>query len=195
MKNRILTLALFTSILLISCKKQTIYPTDQLPANVPTIKEAEMVGGWGEFLITDAVMYVEDHETGAKTMYQHFGPNKDTSSLRWGGSQFEIETIIKNKTTYSFWKPLSYPGVGKFVLNEDTTKHYGVQYTGMYRSIIEDPNSTGQLMGGSARPFSGQTISTNDNTVAIQIEEVEGSINGHNCRYWTQLTIKKIKSW
>jgi hypothetical protein len=50
-------------------------------------------------------------------------------------------------------------------------------------------------MGGSARPFSGQTISYEDSTVAMQIQEVEGSIDGYNCRYWTQLTLKKVKSW
>lgn len=180
---------------LASCKKEVIYPTDELPANVPSANAFKGISMWGEFVITDGVMYVDNHETGAKTVYHHFGPSKDTSSLRWGGGIFDIETIIRNKTTYSFYKPLNFPGYGKFVLNEDTSKHYAVYFIGTSSSIIEDPVSPQNLLGGSSRPFSGQTISLTDSTVAIQIQEVEGSINGYNCRYWTQLTLKKIKSW
>ena len=197
MKNILIKILFFVSITMMftSCKKEPIYPTDQLPANVPKLDTALCIGGWGKFVIIDAVMFVDNHETGIKTKYDHFGPNKDTSSLRWDGSLFEIETIIKNVTTYSFWKPINNIGTGRFVLNDDTTKHYCVQYTGLNRSIIEDPNHGTQLLGGSARPFSGQTISYADKTIAIQIQEVEGSINGQNCRYWTQLTLRKIQEW
>ncbi len=197
MKNLIkfLLVLVTLTVTLVSCKKAPLYPTNQLPANIPKIDTASMVGGWGQFVIVDAVMYVENKETGAKTKYQHFSPTKSRSSLRWDGSQFDIENIIKDTTTYSFWKPLNFPGIGKFVLNDDTTHYYGVQYTGMYRTIVEDPTHGQQNIGGSARPFSGQTISVASQTIAIEIEEMEGSINGYNCRYWTQLTLRKIKSW
>ena len=199
MKNsiaKILFLAAVATILLSSCKKASIKPTDELPAVVPTLGiDSGAIGGFGKFVIIDAVMYVDNHETGVKTVYQHFSSTKSRSSLRWGGSQFDIENIIKDTTTYSFWKPSSYPGIGKFVLNDDTTKYYGVNYVGLNRSIVEDPTHGQQNMGGSARPFSGQVKSKANNTIVIQIQEVEGSINGENCRYYTQLTLKKVQEW
>ncbi len=192
MKNIIFIICL---IAFTSCRKAPLYPTDQLPANVPTKDTSSMLGGWGRFIIIDAVMYVDNKETGEKKVYKHFSTTKSRSSLRWGGSQFEIENIIKDTTTYSFWKPLNYPGIGKFVLNDDTSHHYGVNYIGNYRSIVEDPTHGEQNLGGSARPFSGQTIDLQNKIIAIQIEEVEGSIDGYNCRYWTQLTLKKVQEW
>ena len=191
---KIVFLAAFATILL-SCKKQTNYPTSQLPANVPTLTDFGGISRWGKFVITDAVMYVENKETGVKTVYQHFSPTKSRSSLRWDGSQFDIENIIKDTTTYSFWSPIGSTGTGKFVLNSDTTKFYSVQYMGMNSSIIEDPLHGQQNLGGSARPYSGQTISLSNKTIAIEIEEVEASIGGQNCKYWTQLTLKKIQEW
>ena len=59
--------------------------------------------------------------------------------MRWGGSMFDIETIIKDSTTYSFYRPSSFPGYGKFVLNGDTTKHYAVYYFNASKAIVEDP--------------------------------------------------------
>lgn len=199
MKNltlKLLFLGAVAMILMSSCKKEVIYPTDQLPKGVDAgIDTSLTVNPWGEFLIIDAVMYVDDKVTGQHFVYNHFGVGKDTSSMRWGGPLFDIETIVKNKTTYSFWKPVGY-GTGKFELNEDSTKYYRVQYNGMNRSIIEDPDHGQQNLGGSARPFSGQTISKAEGTIAIQIQEMEGvDGNGHEIHYWTQLTLKKIKSW
>jgi hypothetical protein len=140
-------------------------------------------------------MYVDNKETGERKVYKHFGVDKDTSSLRWGGPIFDIEVIIRNHTTYSFYKPINFPGYGDFVLNSDTSKQYAVYHIGFNHTIVEDPVFGQSLMGGSARPFSGQTISEKDSLVAFQIQEVEGSINGYNCHYWTQLTLKKIESW
>lgn len=191
----LLILGLFAMISLSSCRKKPIYPTDQLPANVPAgIDTTNSIGGWGKFLVIDAVMYVDDKQTGQHFVYNHFGTGKDTSSMRWGGAIYDIETIIKNQTTYSFWKPSGFDG--KFVLNNDTTKYYLVHYMGSNRSIIEDPNH-GQLnMGGSARPFSGQTLNKANQTVVLQIQEMEGTDNnGHEIHYWTQLTLKKIQTW
>jgi len=199
MKNSFIRLlflgAIFTIVSLGSCRKEVIYPTNQLPACVPKSSNFDGIGRWGKFVVIDAVMYVEDHETGEKRVYNHFSATKSKSSLRWDGSIFEIEDIEKNKTSYSFWAPVSVPGLGKFVLNDDTTKFYAVQYTGSYSSIIDEPTHGQRNLGGSTRPYSGQTISKVDKTIAIEIQEMEGSINGHNCRYWTQLTLKKIQEW
>lgn len=200
MRSKLLRNVLIAALAVItfsSCKKKPLYPTDELPSHVPTasVDTSLCVGGWGEFVITDAVMYVDDRQTGQHLVYNHFTAGKDTSSLRWGGPLFDIEVIVKNATTYSFWKPNA-GGYGKFVLNDDTTKYYAVQYTGQYKSIIEDPDHNQQNLGGSARPYSGQTVDVVNKIIHIQIEEADGVDNsGHAIHYWTQLTLKKIKEW
>jgi len=178
-----------------SCEKEPIYPTDQLPSNVPSISNEVGIGSWGRFVIVGGTMYVTNNETGQKIYYDHFGENKDSSSLRWGGSYFDIESIVRNQTSFSFWKPIGFPGYGRFVLNDDTTKKYSVYYIGNYRTIVEDPLSTELMMGGSARPFSGQTLSLEDSLIAIHIQESQGSIAGYNSKYWTRLILKKTDSW
>jgi len=193
--------AIFLSI--VSCQKENPYPSQTYPKFKPesdylwTNDTVNQITLWGKFLIIDAVMYVYNHETGKKTKYNHFDATKNTSSMRWGGSMFDIETIIRDSTTYSFYKPLNIPGTGKFVLNGDTTKHYGVSIMGWNKAIVEDPvhGMTQSLIGGSSRPFSGQILNYNEKTVVMQIQEMEGSIDGYNCRYWTQLTLKKIEEW
>ena len=205
MKNLFKELLIIATVLisLASCKKENVYPSQTYPQGKPesyylwTNDTANQITLWGKFLIIDAVMYVDNHETGQKTKYHHFDSIKKISSLRWGGSMFDIETIIKDSTTYSFYKPLNIPGTGRFVLNGDTTKHYGINVMGWNKAIVEDPvyGMTQSLMGGSSRPFSGQILNYNDKTVVMQIQEMEGSINGYNCRYWSQLTLKKIEEW
>lgn len=183
------------ALLFVSCEKEVIYPSDTYNIDFTSPNTGPAVTLWGKFVVIDAVMYVDNHETGQKLVYHHFDSTKTSSSMRWGGSIYDIETIIKDTTTYSFYKPTSYPGYGKFVLNDDTTKHYAVYFVGQNRSIVEDPTSTTQLMGGSSRPFSGQTVDYANKIVRMQIQEVEGSIDGYNCRYWTELTLMKIEEW
>jgi len=184
-----------TLVLGTSCKKEYAYPTNEYPSNIPVIDHTHDLSMWGEFVITDAVMYMDNHETGVKTKYKHFDNTKTVSSLRLGGSIFEIENIEKNVTTYSFWKPIDNAGTGRFVLNGDTTKLYLVQYTGVYTTIIEDSKSPVQLLGGSARPFKGWTTDFDNKMIIIHIQEMEGSLNGENVHYYTELTLKKIKEW
>lgn len=188
-------LFIVVALLFVSCEKETIYPSDTYNLDFTTPVSGPTINLWGKFVVIYAIMYVDNNETGQKTVYHHFGPTKTSSSMRWGGSYYDIETIIKDTTTYSFYKPTSYPGYGRFVLNDDTTKRYAVYFVGQNSSIVEDPTNTTQLMGGSSRPFSGQTVDYNNKIVRMQIQEMQGSINGYNCRYWTELTLKKIQEW
>lgn len=190
---------LLLGILVVSCQKEYPYPDSDSPNVVPTVGGYDtnlVIQRSGKFVIIDAVMYVDNNETGAKTVYNHFGVGKTISSMRWGGSFFDIETIIKDSTTYSFWlTPNGGNGYGKFVLNDDLSRYYMVNYMGSYTSIIEDPTHGQQNMGGSARPFSAYTISKKDSLIGMSIGEMEGSIDGWNCHYWTVLTLKKIEYW
>lgn len=192
----LIAFAFIVAVIFSSCKKEVIYPSDQLPNKVPTgMDTTNVVKPWGRFLVIDAIMYVDDKQTGQRFVYNHFSSTKDTSSLRWGGPLFDIERIIKNQTSYSFWRP-TLTGLGRFVLNDDTTKFYCVQYTGSYKTIIEDPNHNQQNLGGSARPYSGQTVDLANQIVHMQIQEMEGTdFNGHPIHYWTRLTLKKVQEW
>lgn len=198
MKSLITKIFVFTLIIasLSSCKKEELKPNNGVVIEQPN-GNGLTISQWGKFLIIDAVMFVRNHETGEKKMYHHFDSIKKISSMRWGGSMFDIETIIKDSTTYSFYKPSNFPGYGKFVLNGDTTKHYAVYYFNTNKAIVEDPvyGMTQQLLGGSSRPFSGQILNYDEKTIVMQIQEMEGSIDGYNCRYWTQLTLKKTEEW
>lgn len=195
MKNIIYII--FISLTIYSCKKEYPYPSKDYEYLISDNTDSEHISQWGKFLLIDAVMFVQNHETGEKYKFNHFDSIKNSSSLRWGGSLFEFENIYKDSTTYSFYKPNNFPGYGRFILNGDTSKHYAVYYYNQYKSIVEDPiyGQTEQLLGGSARPFSGQILNYDDKTIFIQIQEVEGSIDGYNCKYWTQLTLKKIEEW
>jgi len=191
----VINIFIFLLFVLSSCKKENIQPNNGIgtPQTLDTLKITQ----WGKFKIIDAVMFVDNKETGQKTMYHHFDPTKNISSMRWGGSMFDIETIIKDSTTYSFYRPSVFPGYGKFVLNGDTTKHYAVYYFNQNKAIVEDPvyGMTQQLLGGSSRPFSGQILNYAEKTIVMQIQEMYANIDGYNCRYWTQLTLKKIEEW
>jgi hypothetical protein len=174
-----------------SCEKEPIYPTDQLPANIPSSAAFQGISMWGEFIVIDAVMYMRNVQTNEKRWFNHFGVDKDTSSIRYGGPIREIERIVKNKTSFSFYKPIGESSYGNFVLNNDTTKYYDIYYVGDYKTIIDDYNNSQGLLQGSGLRFSGQTISEADSTVAIQIFEAYTS----EWKYWTQLKMKKIRAW
>jgi hypothetical protein len=183
-------------VLLLSCEKEFEYPSD----SYPTFESGESqpkIKLWGKFKLLNAIMYVKNNEISDKKVYDHFSPSKSLSSMRWGGSRFEIEQLVKEGTTFSFYSPDSYPGYGKFVLNDDETKHYSVYYIGNNKRIVEDPvhGIQQQLMGGTSLPFSGQTIDYVNKIVRIQIFQAQANIGGYNCEYWTELTMEKIEEW
>lgn len=195
MKNWILKTVLLGCvglILLSACKKEVVYPTDQLPANVPTNEGFGGVSRWGKFVLIGSRKMVTNTETGNKTYYNDFGSGS-RSSLRWGGSYYDIETIIKDTTTWSFWAPNGL--TGKFVLNDDTTKYYQVQYSTDFMTIIEDSNHSQQNMGGSSRPLNGETIDLNNKIVRIYVQSGVVTLNGNACEYITELTFKKVQEW
>lgn len=175
-----------------SCKKEFDYPTNRY-GDATTVVDGDTIGRWGTFMVIDAVMYVENLETGEKQLYHHFNADKRISSLRWEGSIFPIETIIKDSTTYSFYQP-RYGKYGKFVLNGDTSQHYCVYYMSMNQTIVEDPvyGMSQQMLGGSARPFSCSVSNAKEKILEMWIQETYGSINGYNVRYWTILKLRKV---
>lgn len=183
------SLFLLILIFFISCKKDS-----PLEEKAKVVKDTRSLTMWGTFLVLDAQLYLDNHETGAKLVYNHFSDSKSVSSLRYDGSNFEIENLVKGVTTYSFYQPRG-GNVGTFLLNGDSSKVYGLNIMGPYTTIIEHPTSGIQLMGGSARPFGGWTIDYDNKIILLHIEEVEGSVDGYNCHYYTEIRLKKIKEF
>lgn len=172
----------------LSCKKDKT--SDIVSEDTPQLSI------WGEFRLLSAKMYIDNHETGQKTVYDHFGPGRSVSSLNYEGSVFDIENIAEGITRYSFYKPLITPNSGVFLLNDDSTRVYGLSDYGGHYTITENPLSStpGELlMGGSARPIQFRTEDYSNKIVVIRIQETEASIGGYNIRYFTELYFKKIR--
>lgn len=188
---------LFLVLLLFSCEKESKFASDTYKNNFTPEKDSKSISRWGKFLVIGGTMFINNHETGEMIKFSHFDSLKTVSSLRWGGSYFDIETIEKDKTTYSFYKPINYPGNGRLIINDDSTKHYMVNYMGMNTTIIEDPihGMTEQLLGGSSRPYTLYVIDYDNKILGLRINQIECSIDGYNCNTWNEIKLKKIEEW
>lgn len=191
MKNLIYLLAVSLVLITSSCQKENIQPTVQPEQS---IQEIRLYGKW---LLVGGSMYMTNLETGQKTKYDHFGPNKTISSLDYNGSDIELETIEVNVTTWSFYQPPAVPGYGEFVLNGDMQTPYGFYVTKNNWTIMEHPQSTASnmQMGGSSRPISSEICNYSDSTAYFYVQEGYTSINGQNYSYISELKFRKIESW
>ena len=176
------------SFITTSCKKEVIQPN---PVEVVPTEEGILL--YGEWKLVSGKMYIENMETGEKNVYDHFGPNKTTSSLRYSGAEFEFETIEQNVTTWEFIAPPSYQGYGKFILDGDEAQPYGLYILDDNWSIVEDPSATASTsqLGGSSRPLQAVVTDYDSNQVAFIVQEAYESINGYNCNYYSELIFEK----
>ena len=191
MKN-LLKIAIFAVIVAFgtSCQKEYPYPSNEYPTSTKQPKAPE-VSLFGEFVITDAVMFTYDNNTGDTTQANLFNGQTLACMIK-GGSEFAIDSIHKDVTTYSFYKPVKF-GFGKFVLNEDTTKLYALDLIST-PTIIENPDDTIQLMGGSAKQIiEYTTIDYGNKVVTMTMNNFSGL--GSGVEYWTVLTLTQIKEW
>ena len=174
MKNLIYILIL-TSLVFTSCTKEKYEPINTQIEEVATIEEGIVL--YGEWKLMSGKMYIENMETGEKTVYDHFSPTKETSSLRYSGAQLEFEVIVQNVTTWEFIAPPNWQGYGEFILDGDTLQPYGLYILENMWSIIEHPTATSSTMqlGGSSRP----------------IQAAYESIGGYNCNYYSELIFQK----
>jgi len=189
MKKLLVLLGLFLFINLTSCQKKIITP------NVEPIVQVENVDStisvFGEWLLVDGKMYIDNLDTGEKTVYGHFDNNKTVSSLRYEGVVFDFERIVKDSTTWTFIAPPTIPNTGEFWLNNDSIQPYGFYLTTSNMTIVE--NGFGpQKLGGSSRPISAYLNGT-DNQANFYVQETYGSIDGNNVKYFSELTFEKKK--
>jgi hypothetical protein len=194
--KRFFYLIIASTILLTSCKKE------ELPQ--PRVEEVvieDEIRIYGEWILIDAKMYVDISATGERIVYNHFGPNKNVSSLRYLGNPiYDIERIVKDSTTWMFTPPYMVPGDGEFILNGDIEDPYGFHVTKNNWTIIEHTTSgrtnspTTIKLGGSARPIDADIISEEDGTAYFYIQQGTGSVNGYNCTYLSELKMRKIRN-
>ncbi len=185
-------LKLLVVIFFVSCEKETFvipcdntYPTTQNPSNY--VEDNFIDGCW---LLVDGEMYLENLETTELNIINHFS-DSDTSSLRYESSMYEFEELIKNYTNWCFYLPLNIPGMGDFVLNNDTLQPYGLSVTTNNMTITEPLVGSYLLLGGSGRPVLYEILDYNDEIIMVTIQESYENIHGYNHRYYSKLKFKK----
>lgn len=191
MKKYFYLFILLFAITLTSCEKEPL--EEETPIDY-SIAPSDTTRITGTYVLLSGKMYITNLETYDRAVYSHFDSSKTTSSLRYSGSQYPIEDLVQNVTTWEIQEPPYTPGYGEFILNNDTVNPYGFYVTKSNWTIVEHPSrDSGQQMGGSARPLQGHLISKADSTVMFTMQEGYESIDGYNVKYISELTFKKIK--
>ena len=186
----------FLFIFFTSCEKEELEDENIEVVDPYAISEEDTISIYGKFLLLSGKMYVTNLETNEKKVYNHFDAVKTTSSLRYSGSQYEIEDLTQNITTWEITPPPYVPGNGEFILNNDSLNPYGFHVTKSNWTIVEH-SLTGnygitQKMGGSSRPLYGYLLDKADSTVVFRLHEGYENIGGYNCRYVSELVFKKL---
>ena len=194
MKKIAVFILLALSLAFTSCEKQVIEPN--IPPETVTVNvEVDLYGEW---VLRDGKMYMENLETGETIVYDHFDATQTVSSLRYSGAILEFETIERNITSWSFFSPPNVTGTGEFILDNDFAEPYGLSITYNNVTIIEHPTVTtpaGMQLGGSARPISAVLIAPASDMAEFIVQEAYESISGENWRYYSILTLEKVQSW
>ena len=179
-------------IFLVSCDKEPLYipctetyPTTQNP--VDYVEENFIDGCW---LLEGGMMYMENLETYELTELQHFNVS-DTSSLRYGGTMYNFESVVRNSTSWCFSLPSNIPGVGSFILNNDSLLPYGLSVTSNNVTVTEPLIGSYLLLGGSARPIMYDIVDLKNKIIVVKIQETYENIDGYNYRYHSKLKFKK----
>ena len=193
MKKFIYLLLLYFGLFLTSCEKE---PLEEETIEVTDISN-DTISVYGKYRLISGKMYITNLVTNDRKVYNHFSPGKNTSSLRYSGTQYPIEEIIKDVTTWEITPPPNVPGHGEFILNDDYVNPYGFYVIRHNWTIVEHPltgtSDITQKMGGSAKPLEGYLLSNTDSTVVFTLQQAYENIDGYNSTYLSELTFKMIQ--
>lgn len=190
MKKFIYLFLLAFGLFFTSCEKEELQDEPIIEVG---IQEDDTTSVYGKYQLISGKMYITNLETNERKVYNHFGPGKSTSSLRYNGSLYPIEDLIEGVTTWEITPPPYVPGYGEFILNGDYANPFGFNVTRSNWTIIEHPSGgSGQQMGGSAIPLEGHLIDKAEGTVMFTLFQGYASIDGYNVRYLSELTFKKL---
>jgi len=164
---------LFLALMVIftSCKKEELEKPNNTNINTSGNYTPEGV----TWVVSQAIVYVENLDNGAKSVYDHFGPNKFKSCLAiYGESNVKMDSIKQNLTTWFFSN-------NKFTLNGTEQFNY-TNYDDRVLSPIG-------LHGGTARPI--EMINVNSVSMTVKVHEAYGNDGVNNFKFWTILTFIK----
>tara|TARA_R110000803_G_scaffold32141_1_gene71144 strand:+ start:1082 stop:1675 length:594 start_codon:yes stop_codon:yes gene_type:complete len=151
---------------------------------------------WGKWELIGSSMYLTNLETNEEWVESQFGNGGGLGSLRYYEPLYDFEVLEKNKTTWFFSPPNNIPGIGRFVLNQDSLNVYGLNVTSSNYTIIENFNSLSVedlLLGGSSRNIS-PFFSGDCRRMEVMTQEVYENIDGYNHHYYSILQFLKKKS-
>jgi|TARA_R110000744_G_scaffold40589_3_gene92104 hypothetical protein len=174
------------------CEKDMMYPpckptqyTDDTTSYVKThILDGTWEVRWGK-------MYMENLDTGEEEEIFLFNSGP-IGSLRYEGSMYSFETVIRYQTTWTFNFPENTPDMGTFFLNGDSIHPYSLYITENNLTICEHLSGQYILLGGSSRPLTYEILDYNNKIVNFYVQETYTHINGYNYRYYSKLRLKKL---
>lgn len=186
-----IAVVLFSLLVTVSCEKEPIeyngsnivYPNDD---GEPSLS---LNGKWKLISGRMYLQRLDGYYTSVK--FDHFGPGKTHSSMRYGGSQYRIEELYQDSTIWEF--SINTNGYGTFILDGDSLAHYSLQSENSgYRRIMEDMNMNApQKMGGSSKPFIAYINNFDEEIIDIVVNEAYTNLDGYNYRYHNVLQFKK----
>lgn len=158
-------------MVLIACKKDEI----PVPDKVQSVKNLPMKNIINTtYVVEDAILYMQ-RQTGELEYYDHFGPNKITSTFDpFASSGLPIDSITKSVTAWAFLSD------AHFLLNGNLVYPFERTYTGLRIYGLEN---------GSARPF--EMIRSTGDYYTIKLYESYVTINNVDYKYWTILTLRR----
>jgi hypothetical protein len=182
------------SLLHFSCTKPVVDEPAKIVATDTDNRKMPLTGKW---LLLEGEMRFAAASGNSFLKYDHFGPGRTTSSLRYEGSRFNFEELVKDTTTWSFYKPLPGNSYSTFVLNNDTLHPYSLNGNSRGYSIFEYENATAATMqlGGSARQVEAFVADYANKIMEAHVQWVDCSINGQSWHYFSILKFKKIEEW
>jgi hypothetical protein len=171
MKNliKLFYLSIFL-IISFSCKKEVIEKPDN---NIVTPTGEDTLIGFN-WVLTEGRLYLQNMDNGNKSYYDHFGINKNVSTLKpFGGSNILFDNITKNVTTWNF---------SNTAFTLDNSNFYEVNGTTSTISVFG-------LEDGSSRSIIVMELL--DDKLTVKVCEGYASSNGVNYQYFSTLTFVK----
>jgi len=183
---------LFLLLIISGCEKEPLLPPcgpTQYNDDTTTHVETNLLDG--EWEVISGTMYMENLDTGEEEEIFIFS-NGPTGSLRYDGSMYDFETLVRNQTTWTFNFPENTPGMGTFFLNTDSIYPYSLSVTENNLTVCEHISGQYLMLGGSSRPINYEVIDHHNKIINIYVQETYTNINGYNYYYYSKLRFKKL---
>ena len=174
------------------CKKEIMYPPctpTEYSDNSTDYSNIHLLDG--SWRLTWGVMYMENLDTGEEEEVFLFNGDP-VSSLRYEGSMYNFETLVRYETIWTFNFPEEVPGMGTFCLDNDSIQPYNLYVTENNLTVCEHISGQYTLLGGSSRPMRYEVLDNLNEIINFYVQETYTNINGYNYRYYSKLRFKKL---